>query len=472
MIKREELQALSKEEIIDLFVAFAEKFEKQIQQLQDEVASLREENHQLKQPKNSRNSSRPPSQDIAKLPRQKSLRKSSGKKSGGQLGHTGSTLKQMCELDKVVEHPPVSICPQCGLDHHNAQRELLGTRQVIDIPPVRAHVTEHRIYGVKCTCGHISKGRFPAEASAPVKYGNRLTSLVGYLSTRQYLSYERIPELLQNICGLSISQGTVYNMLERVANSLLPVYQGIKEAILHASVAGSDETGIRVGAKNFWGWVWQTIRETFIVICNSRAYKVIENEFIEGLPHTILVSDSLSTQLKTPAFLHQLCLAHLLREINAFIEHSNNQWALQMKHLLDKAIKLKYDLLPEQYEQEILQRETIINEFQNLLHQEVDDKVPKLSAFKKRMIKHQQSIFTFLYYHDVPFDNNGSERAVRNLKVKQKVSGAFRGQKGADFFAITRSVIDTWIKRDVDIFNSLLWALHIDQQKNDFFAGQ
>ncbi len=471
MVKRGELESLDKDEIIDLFVAFAEKIEKKLAGLQKEVDDLREENRTLKLPKNSRNSSRPPSQDIKKLPRQKSLRKPSGKKSGGQPGHTGNTLHQTGEPDQIICHMPEGVCPQCGGRHSEEEPDLHATRQTVDIPPVRAHVTEHRVYGFQCTCGHMRQGKFPAGVTAPVKYGNRLTGFVSYLSTRQYIPFGRIPELLDNLFGIPLSQGTVYNMLERVADSLDPLYQAIKESILQAPVVGSDESGIKVGSKNFWGWIWQTISETFIVICNSRAYRVIEGEFRDGFPHAVLVSDSLGAQLKTPAFLHQLCLAHLLRELNAFIEHSNNGWAVQMKQLFDQAIELKYSLEPEQYPQPNSRRDSIIGEFHKLIVQDVDDKVPKLTAFKKRMVKHQDSVFTFLFHHDVPFDNNASERAVRNLKVKQKVSGGFRAERGAEIFATIRSVIDTWIKRGVNIFDSLLWAIELYQVKKDFLAN-
>jgi hypothetical protein len=55
----------------------------------------------------------------------------------------------------------------------------------------------------------------------------------------------------------------------------------------------------------------------------------------------------------------------------------------------------------------------------------------------------------------VPPDNNGSERAIRNVKVKTKVSTQFRTEKGAQRFAILRSVIDTTIKNSQSVFQAL-----------------
>lgn len=470
MITRGVLEPLEKEEIINLFVEFAEKVEKQIQKMQEDICSLQEENRQLKMPKNSQNSSRPPSQDFGRLPRQKSLRKSSGKKTGGQQGHSGNTLCQSTDPDKIIIHKPSELCPKCGKIHTPDSFVFQSKRQIVDIPPIQPIITEHRVYQLKCECGHEAVGQFPAGVNAPVKYGNRLTTFVSYLSTRQYIPFGRLPELLKCICNLTLSQGTIYNMLDRVADNLLPVYHAIKQNVQDAKVVGSDESGVKVNNDNFWTWTWQTETETYIIIKKSRGFCVIENEFPNGFPQAILVTDSLGAQLKTPALLRQLCVAHLLRELNAFIEGFKNTWAIKMKHLLEKAIKLKQTLSQEQYTQPNMERDKIIKEFHVLLDQPLGEGIPKLPAFHKRLIKRKNNIFPFLFYHEVPFDNNGSERAIRNIKVKQKVSGGFRSTRGAEIFAITRSVIDTWIKRDANIFDSLKFANQIAIEKQHFIS--
>ena len=79
----------------------------------------------------------------------------------------------------------------------------------------------------------------------------------------------------------------------------------------------------------------------------------------------------------------------------------------------------------------------------------------KLKAFRKRMVKRQNNISPFLYYENVPPDNNASERAIRNVKVKQKVSGFFKTSKGADQFVMIRSVIDTCLKNNGNVFDAL-----------------
>ena len=84
-------------------------------------------------------------------------------------------------------------------------------------------------------------------------------------------------------------------------------------------------------------------------------------------------------------------------------------------------------------------------------------------GFQKRIIKYRDHVFTFLYHPDVPPDNNGSERAIRNVKVKQKISGQFKSYTGAETFAILRSIIDTAIKNNLNPLHSLsqINALHL-----------
>lgn len=469
MIKRETLEPLSKDEIIDLFVEFGNKVEQTLNEMKEDIRVLKEENQRLKS-QNSRNSSRPPSHDFGRAPRQKSLRQPSKKKSGGQKGHKGTTLFQSLTPDQIIKHKPDAYCPDCGKIHSEAAFKLQSKRQVVDIPPIQTTVTEHQVYQVKCTCGCLSTGEFPAGVAAPVQYGSRLTSFVSYLSTRQYIPFGRLPELLKCICNVSLSEGTIFNMLNRVADSLQPVYEGIKQDVAKATVIGSDESGVKVNSNNYWTWTWQSSTETFITITPSRGYVTIDNEFPDGFPGAVLVSDSLSAQLKTPALLHQLCLAHLMRELNAFIESSDNQWARLLKTVFEKAIELKKTLAPDQYDKPLEKRRLIEQALDELLMCPLQENVPKLAAFQKRLRKWRDAVFTFLYHPDVPFDNNGSERAIRNIKVKQKVSGGFRSDRGATIFAIIRSTIDTWIKRSADVFEMLRFSIQLAAHKTQFYS--
>ncbi len=265
-----------------------------------------------------------------------------------------------------------------------------------------------------------------------------------------------------------MSEGTVFNLLNRAANIVLPIYEGIKEEITQAITVGGDESGVKVNNKNHWAWTWQTILATYIVITKSRGFVTVTNTFPNGFPNATYVSDSLSAQLKTVAKRHQLCLAHLLRELKYFEEIYHHKWAVDMKDLLKRAIMVKETMTLEQYTEPLQERNAILKDFKILLNQKLPDTVLKIFPFQNRLIKRQHQVFNFLYYPDVPYENNDSERSIRNVKVKQKVSGSFRSERGAEIFAIMRSVVDTVIKKGGNPFESIRFAINLAACKNEF----
>ena len=117
--------------------------------------------------------------------------------------------------DKVIEHRPDGICPRCGKIHTEESYQMIGKRQVIDIPIIKASVVEHRIFRSICSCGYVTTGEYPAGVSAPVQYGNNMISLTAYLSSRQYVPFNRLTGLIKSITNVSISGGTIFNLLNK-----------------------------------------------------------------------------------------------------------------------------------------------------------------------------------------------------------------------------------------------------------------
>lgn len=447
----------SKRELINLvetLVAKVDSLEKKVESLEKKVGELQEENRLLKVSKNSSNSSKPPSTDISK--RNQSLRPKSENKRGGQHGHKGSTLEMWAIPSEIILHKP-HFCGDCGLQVSDLPATITDRRQVIDIPPIIPVCTEHRICSITCRCGRVCKSSFPANINAPMQYGENIESLAAYFSARQYMPYKRMQECFSDIFGVKMSQGSLVNSVRRFAEKAVPFYNRIKEAIQEAAVVGSDETGAKVNGKKGWYFTWQNTASTFISFSFSRGFNTIKNLFSEGFTKSVMVSDCLAAQLKVDAKAHQICVAHLMRELNFFIESNMGQWPLKFKELLKESLELKEKNID--YDVPIAQRQKIEANLNQLLEQQLSEN-PKLKAFQKRLRKHREKILTFLYYKDVPADNNGSERAIRNVKVKQKISGQFVSEDKAQNFAIIRSVIDTLIKNDFNIMDSMKIIAH------------
>ncbi len=417
-----------------------------------EINNLKAELAVHKNPKNSNNSSIPPSKDENRVRGNQSLREKSGKKSGGQPGHKGSNLSMTSNPDQIIKLVP-EVCNHCGMSLSAMEPILAGIRQVIEIPPLQPIYLQFESFQKLCSCGQVCTGSFPEHVKAPIQYGSSVANLVAFLYARHYVPFKRSCEIFKALFNISISEGSIANMLKSVAKKLLPSYSQIQSNVEISEVVGSDESGGIFDAIKGWFWIWQNRFNTFIAAATSRGGKERENLFPNGFPNAVLSSDAYAVHLATPCKAHQLCLAHLMRELNYFIEiYPLNPWPDKLKALFKKAIALKAKMTQEQY-QNCPERDKIELKFIGLLKKPPASS-GKLLAFYKRMVKNQEAIFTFLHYPEVLPDNNGSERGIRNVKVKQKVSGQFKSLDGAQTFAVIRSVIDTWIKRGLNIWDS------------------
>ena len=240
-----------------------------------------------------------------------------------------------------------------------------------------------------------------------------------------------------------------------MSNKAQPVYEQIRQKLQKAKSVGGDETGVHIDKAKAWFWIFQNNALTFIRVSLSRGYKTVLETFSEGFPMSVYVSDSLAAQLKIKSLAKQLCLSHLSRELKKFEEVFTSKWATQMKSLFKKAISYKKQMQEYDY----FSRNPIVEELEKelslLLEVDYKNKHKKEQAFIKRLQKRRDAIFTFLYYKEVPPDNNASERGIRNLKVKMKISNQFKSYEFAQHFAVIRSVIDTTIKNGQDVFNAL-----------------
>ena len=435
-------------------VMHLENVEKENVKLRKENSLLKEKLSKYENPKNSRNSSIPPSKDENRPLKTKSLREQTGAKVGGQKGHEGNTLKMVENPDKTIDYIP-EYCNECGSGLENSAIEFVGKRQVVDIPIIKPEYIEHRIYQKKCNCGHSTCASFPDNVNASISYGANTESLIGYLFSRQYMPFARMKEFLNDAFHLPISEGGVHELLNRLVAKASPAYEMIKEKILASRVVGSDETGARINGGKYWFWTWQNDKVTYIVPSDNRGFATIQSAFENGLVNAVLIHDCWKSHFQTPAENHQLCTAHLLREINYFIEAHKDPWAIKFRQLLLDSLEVKQKMKHEDYYQTHPPKNQIHTRFQNLLQQKMNENIKDLVSFHKRMVKYEDYLFNFLKYPDVPADNNGSERAIRNIKVKQKISGQFKSFQGAMNFATLRSITDTAIKNGQSVLAAL-----------------
>jgi transposase len=474
-VGREQYNKLDTEALIDLLqdaLMRISELEKQIasqvstiQKLRDEVA------------KNSSNSGKPPSSDGLKKPRTRSLRKKGQRPLGGQPGHKGSTLKRVDEPDYVESHLATS-CPHCQTDLSDT--ELMGheKRQVFDVPPIRIEVTEHQAEIKQCPgCGQQVKGTFPAHITQPTQYGPRLKAQASYLNNYHFIPLARTAELLTDFYGQSPTEPAVIEANHQLVGQIKPTLESITQQLIAANVAHFDESGLRVEGKLHWLHVASTPKLTHYHVHRKRGQIGMEAGDVLPQFQGGAVHDHWASYLKFDNCQHYFCNAHHLRELKFMEEQYQQLWATEMAQLL-LGIKAEVDSSPESAT--CLPPERLAHfeaEYDKLIAAGLaanpisDLPPPKKRGRRKqspaknlldRLAKHKAGGLAFMYDFRVPFDNNLAERDVRMVKVKQKVSGAFRTQTGADTFCAIRSYISTVRKHQHNVIDAIY----------DAFVGQ
>lgn len=419
-------------------------------------------------PKTSANSSVPPSKNPIGIPHTQSLRKPSGRKTGGQKGHQGSTRLQGENVTGVERWYPAAVCPQCGKPLDMDAATVCARRQVVDIPlPIAAEVFDHLQMQVKCSCGHCCKGQFPENVNAPVSYGPNIMAMTSYLSTYQNVPFKRLTHLYETIFGLHISEGSVSNMLNAMRKLSKTPYELIRQKVAAGKVAGADESGINVNGKNNWLWGFQNAVATYLAFDKSRSHDVINKHFSKDEQGGIVwVTDRLPAYFMGDVGMedHQICIAHLLRNLTYTMQaFPDDAWSLDMLDLLRDSVHHRNQgdigaavrAKMEDRLDELLARPPV--------YTNDDGKETELDKLKKGIAKHRDYIFTFLTKPDVPPTNNDSEKALRPAKTKLKVSGCFRSEDGVENYATVASVIQTAVKNGQNPFEVLRVIATLDQ---------
>lgn len=422
----------------------------QIKLLEEKVTLLLEQLQKKDVRKDSHNSSMPPSSDLFST--KNNLRPLSTKPNGGQFGHKGTTLKMSATPDKIIDLKS-DFCNKCGQSLSHETFILKAKRQVIELPPIQPVFEEYRQFSCQCpNCQHEQIAEFPFGINAPIQYGSSVEALISYFSVYQYIPFGRLKSLFFQIFSLPLSEGTVGNILERSAQKCQGFYQHIKTQIAQSNVVGSDETGTKVNGAKWWIWVWQNFLNTFIVASDNRGSKTIDDVWEKGLPNATIISDRWAAQLKIIAKNHQICLAHLLRDLIFLEESEKHPFSTEFKQLLLDVFDLRKNIVKNKQACQTNSNEAILLEkrLNDLLCITFEqEKYSQTATFQLSMIKHRNFLLPCIYDIAIPPDNNGSERAIRNIKVKQKVSGQFK--TGQNAFCVIRSVIDTLLKRQLGV---------------------
>ena len=368
--------------------------------------------------------------------------------------------------DVVVRHEPAA-CSSCGDSLADALEVGLTRRQVFEIPPMKAQVTEHQMATRRCGCGQHTTAASPAGVDAAVQYGPRLIAIVVYLMVAQFGAQKRVAQAVADLFGVPISQGSVAAMTARTATRLEGDFMGWLQARLaREKLVHFDETGFRVQGKLHWVHCASSAKYSLVYVHPKRGTKGIDaGRVLPGFTG-IAVHDAWAPYDCYTDATHSLCCAHLVRELIAATELDPNAalWATQginallaLKAAADTALStgqasIDPELLTEQVSRFRHAALVGIKE-----HRTQTSKVgKKLHALARRM---RDRLHDYLHFaHDplrYPFDNNAAEREIRMVKLRQKVSGGMRTLIGAQQFCAIRSYLATAAKHTINLLDAL-----------------
>ena len=293
-----------------------------------------------------------------------------------------------------------------------------------------------------------------------------------YLMEAQLLPSNRTREVLSEVFGCEVSEGTLYNAREKCFEQLAPIEQQIKAGLEAAEVMHCDETGLRVNCKLWWLHVASTAQLTYYFVHPKRGCAAIDEMDVLANFGGVSIHDGWQSYFGYNCA-HGLCNAHHLRELRFIVERYEQRWAEQMMTLLCE-IKAQVDIA-KAAEKSALSEEQLSDfelRYQTLLMDgfdanpppPVDDSAPKKRGRIKqlppknlldRLDLHDTAVLAFMFDFRVPFDNNQAERDVRMMKLKQKVSGCFHSATGSQQFCRIRGYISTLRKQGLAVLDAL-----------------
>jgi transposase len=436
-----------------------------VSQLQGRVAELE---GQLA--KDSHNSSKPPSSDgLVRKPQ--SQRKPSGKKSGGQRGHAGHHLQLVEQPDAIVTHRPKQ-CVHCQEPLEGVSGQVIERRQVQDLPVWRVMVSEHQVEEVRCPCcQQASRGSFPSEVSAPAQYGPGVRALAVYLHQYQLVPMQRTCEMLSELCGCEISEGTLAGWVQLAAEELAPSMERIVQGVLASPLQHADETGVRLCGKLHWLHVNSTRFLTHLAWHSKRGGDALEAIGIWPRYQGRSMHDRWASYDRYRC-LHSICGAHVVRDLTYEHEQREQEWAGEMKDVLlgmHRAAcqwrELGATRLPT------LERDEWIAQYFDVLARGYAAQPPPTAQTRPKrrgrpkqtssknllddLLRRADQLLAFLDDLSIPFTNNQAERDLRMVKVQQKIAGTFRSEAGITAFCRIRSYLSTMRKQGHAMLHAL-----------------
>jgi transposase len=350
-----------------------------------------------------------------------------------------------------------SVCGHCGADVSQSPQEPCEVYDRIEVAPIAPEITRVSLHGGVCPC---CARRFKAEAPAGLEpgspFGPNLRALVIYLRFTQGIGFERLSRLMHDAFGLSISEGALVNMLSAARQRFAAANAAIRAKLLNGTVICSDETGLRVGKRSWWLWVFHH-GENACFLTHPRRSKEAVEEFLGDVRPQVWVADRYGAQAGWATKDQQVCLAHLLRDTQYVIDEGDGVFAPALRHFIGVAC--------DQASGRDKWNEATLQIHRRRLEAELDGILALTPVhraglkWKSTIEKLRPNLLVFMSNRAVPATNNESERSLRPCATYRKITNGFRSQWGARQYADIRAVIETGRRQSIGALQAIRNAL-------------
>jgi transposase len=413
-------------------------------------------------PKNSGNSSVPPSKgfkaNTGEDQRQNSKAEWMGPRKGS-VGRKGGGRPLEREPDETII-ARAKRCAHCAAELSETDQRLHSRYDKIDIPSVKTIVTRVERYAGYCRCcQNVTLAPAPEGLEGGSPFSPNITALAFYLRFTHAISYKRLCQMFLHLFALRISEGALDALFQRAKPRFDDKVAAILARLRRSRVIYSDETSVRIDGQTCWDWVFQNKDVVIHVIRHSRGTQVV-TDVLNGHRPALWVSDLYGAQ-QGHADQWQVCLAHQLRNCQFAIEAGDAIFAPRMKVWLLRACVLarRRGELAEATRQSYKRR--LEGDLDKIMALAPDNQHGR--RLRKRYGKIRDSLLTFLDHPEIAPDNNSSERELRHTAVYRKVTGGFRSDWGAELFAAVRSVVGTAARSGQNAFSAIKSTLGISE---------
>jgi len=360
------------------------------------------------------------------------------RKPGGQPGHKGHSRKKPEYITRTEIVDP-TLCPHCG-NHDMSEIQETRRRIVEDVPIPQPIVTEYTIHRRYCRCCKKLVEEPILSALPNAKLGLNVMLIVVWLKIGMRLTEEAIPQILEQLCRIRISEGEVSNICTMIAKEFGEYYAQLEEEVRQAHARYIDETSWRENGNNLWMWAFVTKWVIFYKIANSRGHQV-PLEVLGKNPNGVDVHDRFRAYNKlekeTGNRPQQYCWFHILGDSKELAEIYGDEGEFihnGLKEIFDEANKFEHKGTPKDVEKPIERLGQVLDRsFNNL----------KCRKFSNTIFKERDKLFQFVTNPDVDGTNNRAERAIRPNVVYRKMSGGTKSEVGTKRYAVLGSVFQT-----------------------------